>query len=784
VGKTQIALEYAYRHALEYSAVFWIGAETGEQIVASLLHIAEVLQLPGRDDKDQQRVITVVQHWFAMHEQWLLIWDNVEDLALLDRFLPSIRSGAILITTRCQVLGTLARGLDLPPMKHEEGTLFLLRRAKMLDSQATSEQVRQFAARTPAHYAAAADLVTTMGGLPLALDQTGAYLEETHCGLPAYLDLFRNRGAVLLQQRGEGSRDHPASVSTTFALAIAATAQRHPAVWDLLRVCALLQPDAIPEELFRLGGEHLGGTLQAACRDALEWDRVIAITCGYSLLFRQPETQTLSMHRLVQAVLLNAMTKAEWERWMKRVIHALDTLFPDLEQATEHGILRQGERLLPHTLLCLPQAPQSLALASLAHKVAQYLHVRGRYVEATPLYQQALHIREQTQGPDHPNVASSLKYLATHYMRQGKYAEAEPLYRQTVHVFEQALGPNHPDVARVLNNLALLYAEQGKYTEAEPLYCRAIHILEQTPGPDRHYMANVLHNLALLYQMQDKDAEAEPLHQRELHIREQTQGPDHPDMASALNILAELYRRQGKYTEAEPLYCRAIHILEQALGPDHHYVAHPLNNLALLYWAQGKYTEAEPLYLRALHLREQTLGPDHPYVAHPLHNLANLYSAQGKYEQAGSLYQRALSIREQHLGQQHPETAQILHDLAVFWQKRGKLDEALNLAERALSIRSQSQGDAHPKTIASRTLLVQLLQEQTPTVPSPETDPQTIPTAQEKLPVPTINVAVRGATKQVAYTRTPRHMMLERGGQSKVSKNAWALENGEKSEYD
>src|SRR5579863_7249426 len=32
VGKTQTALEYAYRHAFDYSAVFWIRAETTEQI--------------------------------------------------------------------------------------------------------------------------------------------------------------------------------------------------------------------------------------------------------------------------------------------------------------------------------------------------------------------------------------------------------------------------------------------------------------------------------------------------------------------------------------------------------------------------------------------------------------------------------------------------------------------------------------------------------------------------------------------------------------------------------
>src|SRR5579859_2635461 len=71
IGKTQIALEYAYRHALEYSAVFWIGAETDEQVISSLLHIAEVLQLPEQKDKDQQHVVTAVQRWFSTHGQWL-----------------------------------------------------------------------------------------------------------------------------------------------------------------------------------------------------------------------------------------------------------------------------------------------------------------------------------------------------------------------------------------------------------------------------------------------------------------------------------------------------------------------------------------------------------------------------------------------------------------------------------------------------------------------------------------------------------------------------------------
>jgi tetratricopeptide (TPR) repeat protein/DNA-binding XRE family transcriptional regulator len=617
IGKTQIALEYAYRYGLEYSAVFWIGAETVEQILSGMRSIAELVGLPERAETDQQRVVAVVQRWLATHSQWLLIWDNLEDLALLHRFLPPARLGTILITTRHQALGTLTQSMDLLPMEHIEGMLFLLRRAKMLGPQATGEQIQQQATNKPDEYAAAAELVTAMGGLPLALDQAGAYLEETQCGLPAYLELFRTRRTALLQQRGGGSQDHPASVATTFRLSITATAQRHPAVWDLLRVCALLQPDAIPEEIFRQGAEHLGVTLEAICRDRLEWNQVVAVAYSYSLLSRQPEEQTLSLHRLVQTVLLDALSPSEQEQWSRRAIGALDAVFPDVLPETEHAARRQAERLLPHALLCLRRAGatlESLVLASLAYKAAQYLRECGRYTEAEPLALKALSLREQILGPDHPDVATSLNYLAVLFRRQGKYVQAEPLLQRTLSIREQVLGFDHPEVARVLNNLAVLCWEQGKY------------------------------------------AEAEPFHQRALSVREQSLGPGHPLVASTLNNLAEIYIEHGKDAEAESLMRRALRILEQSLGPSHPLVASTLNGLANLSRAQSKYAETELIFQRALSIREQHLGQHHPETAQTLHDLAVFYQKQGRLSEAFSLVERALTIRLHSLGDAHPKT--------------------------------------------------------------------------------------------------------------------------------
>ena len=258
IGKTQLVVEYAYQHAREFAAIFWIGAESVETIVASFLDIAEVLQLPQRQEADQQQAIAAVQRWLTTHPGWLLIWDNLEDQELFQRFLPSTRHGVNLITTRSQAVGTLAQGIEVQTMEPEEGMLFLLRRAKVFAGRLESEQMSQCAVRFPADHAAAHTLVTIMGGLPLALDQAGAYIEESGCSVSDYLQRYTTQRAQLLERRGVLARDHPETIAATFRLASQCLAQDHPIAADLLRICALLHAEAIPEELFTAGALHLG----------------------------------------------------------------------------------------------------------------------------------------------------------------------------------------------------------------------------------------------------------------------------------------------------------------------------------------------------------------------------------------------------------------------------------------------------------------------------------------------------------------------------------------------
>jgi tetratricopeptide (TPR) repeat protein len=702
IGKTQLALEYAYRYHQDYQVVLWARAESTEALVSSYVAIATLLQLPEREVKEQDVTVQAVKIWLRTHRDWLFILDNADELALLPDFLPPNLGGHLLLTTRAAATGRLAHRLEIETLPPEQGALFLLRRAALLAPDAGLSQV------SPQEQELALQMSQELGGLPLALDQAGAYLEETGMDLASYWQIYQQRRTDLLEHRGGLVADHPAPVSTTWSLSFQKVEEKNPAAADLLRMCAFLSPDAIAEEVLTAGGSLLGLLLAEVTADAFRLNQAIEALRAYSFVRRDPKGKTLSVHRLVQAVVQDKLTETERRSWAERATHSVNSAFPDVEPST----WPQCERLLPQALTATQVIEQYQIIGGeagrLLHETASYLQARARYAEAEPLYQRALWIRKQCLGSESLQMAASLTGLASLYREQGKYAEAEPLYQRALRISEQRLGLDHLQVTHPLNGLALLYWDRGKYAEAEPLYQRVLRIRELHLGFEHPQVAYPLNGLARLYREQGKYAEAELLYQRALRIWEQHLGPEHPDVADSLNGLAHLYRAQGKYAEAESLYQRALRIREQHVGPEHPQVAYPLDGLASLYRAQGKYAEAESLCQRALRIREQYLGPEHPNVAYPLHNLASLYRAQGKYAEAEPLYQRALRIWEQHLGPEYPQVAYPLNNLASLYREQGKYAEAEPLYQRALHIREQVLGPEHPETAATMYSLARL----------------------------------------------------------------------------
>ena len=645
IGKTQTAVEYAYRYRHEYQAVLWAHAETYEALVADCIALARHLGLPEKDDQDIGPVIAAVKSWLETHTDWLLILDNVEDFSTTRELLPS--RGSVLVTTRSQLTGSLARRIDLEEMQPEEGALFLLRRIHLVDlaiSYGSAPSAERIKAR---------EIAELLAGLPLALDQAGAYIEETGCGLSDYLSLYLARRNELLGWHSLAHSDHPESAVTTWSLSFEKVEAANPAAADLLRVCAFLAPDAIPEEIITMGIPNFGPFLALCAADPLELDEALRELRRFSLVKRNPEAKTLSVHRLVQAVLRDAMHREEQRVWAERAIRAVNCAFP--ETIDDVGQWPQCERSLAHAHACailvdefglsLPEA------AALLNRADNYLLDHAQYSMAEAFLQKALGVRSILLGPAHPDVAESLNDLAVMYMLQKNYQKAEPLLRSALAIYEQQLGPNDHIVAVATNNTAILCSNQGKYAEAEALYRRSLAIWEHLHLPEHPDVARCLNNLARLYANLGDYEAAEPLYQRSLATWERIQGPKHPDVARCLNNLAKLYAAQGNCAEAELRFLQARAIREQLLGQDHPDVAQTLGDLAKLYMDQARYAQAEDLFLLALEVLEQALGPEHVSVAEVLENYASLLRQTEREAEAVRLATRAKAIRAKQTGQ-------------------------------------------------------------------------------------------------------------------------------------
>jgi tetratricopeptide (TPR) repeat protein/transcriptional regulator with XRE-family HTH domain len=706
VGKTQVAIEYAYRFHKEHSMVLWVQADTRDTIIASFLSIAELLNLPEKNDRDQDRVVKATLRWLSRHQGWLLIFDNVDDLEMVKLFLPTLPCGAILLTTRLQATGTIAQSIEIEKMTLEEGVLFLLRRAKILRAHAPSDW------SSNKEFRIAKTIWEEMDGLPLAIDQAGAYIENLQCTLSDYLGFYQKRRVQLLKERGYPVSGHPASVATTFTITMEKIQQGTPEAADLLRLCAFLDPDAIPEEIIINNTFYIENTLQTAIADEFSLNAILKVLLTYSLIHRNAQNKTFSIHRLVQAVIKDAIEEKVQEQWVEQALIIVNKAFPEVTYET----WKSCQRYLPHALSCasliLQHHLMSLEAARLLNQVGWYLQARAQYSQTEQFLERALSIRKEILGSQHLDTATTLDNLASLYRSHGQYARAEALLKQSLSIKDNVLGREHPLTAATLDNLARLYRDQGLYDQAEPLLMQSLNIKEMILGREHLATAATLNNLARLYRYQDRYEEAELLSQRALSIRETVLGPEHPDTATTLDNLASLYIFMGKFAQAEPLFQRALSIRETVLGPEHPDTATTLDNLAQLFLYRDEHIEAEALFRRALSIRETVLGPEHPGTATILDNLGQLYRFQKRRGEAEIFLRRALNIREKVLGPEHPYTATTTNNLAGLYRDQGLYEQAEPLFQQALSISKKKFGPRHPYTAVALNNLARLYREQ------------------------------------------------------------------------
>jgi serine/threonine protein kinase len=477
IGKTQIAIEYVYRYHSEYQVILWVRGDTREKMLSDIADIAITLNLKEPHEQEQRRAIEAVRTWLRKNTRWLLIIDNIEDLRLIQTLLPSAGRGHILLTTRTQTTGNIAQCIDLGKMTLEEGTLFLLKRTKKVPQDAALQDA------STVDLQKAQAIAEVFDGLPLALDQAGSYIEETGCSLSNYLCRYQTSRGKLLDMRGGFDFDHPASVTATFSSSFERVEKISPAAVELLRFCAFLHADAIPEELILTGVAELGPALQPLATDPTLLDEVLGILRKFSLVRRHSDTNTLSVHRLVQAVLQDSMSEETQLIWVERTMRAINQALPDVG---EFVMWHLCQRYMLHVQNCVALSEKwkivALEAARLMEQTGIYLQVQSQLTQAYALFERAANIRTLLADTGPAATVASLTHDFWHYYYQGQYALAERPLEQALKLLQQMPDLDQQSLAVCLGAFAHLSYQQGKYSQAEDYFLQALTIYEKHVG--------------------------------------------------------------------------------------------------------------------------------------------------------------------------------------------------------------------------------------------------------------------------------------------------------------
>ncbi|QXJ24059.1 tetratricopeptide repeat protein [Actinomadura graeca] len=676
VGKSEMALQYAHRARTRYEAVWWVTAESPQQVEAGLAGLTHHLVQDAARAATTEDAAAWAVGWLRAHPSWLLLLDNVTDPTHVAGLLGRLEGGHVLITSR--------RDVRWP------GTTRTLQLG-LLDPGPAAELITTITGRTtPEDRRTAAVIARELGYLPLALDQAAAYIRQTRITLGRYLGLLRQHPARYHAKAADGDKAQ-ATIARLWDITLHTLQEQDPEAAELVSVLAQYAPADVPRSI-------LGGGDEEATEAA---DAALGVLASHSMIDLTDET--VAMHRLTRAAVLSHARDISGDHAddTSRDL-ALDWLQASMPDAPDSDVSGWPvwRSLVVHVEAITASASSrpSQQLSHVLNQTGLFLIAQGEYQRANAMLTIAATNAEAALGPDHPDVATRLRHLAATHRALGRAAEALPLEERALAIAEAALGPDHHHVAIGLGHLAATYRALGRAAEALPLDQRAVAIAEAALGPDHPSVALGLGNLAVTLRALGRVAETLPLEQRALAIAEAALGPNHPDVAVGLGNLAVTLRALGRVAETLPLEERALAIAEAVLGPNHPDVATRLGSLAATLRALGRVAEAMPLFERALAIAETSLGPDHPDVATRLGHLAATHRALGQAVEALPLEQRALAIAEAALGPHHPDVATRWGNLAATYRALDRAVEALAAITQAEQCASAALGRQHPTT--------------------------------------------------------------------------------------
>ncbi|WP_026124370.1 FxSxx-COOH system tetratricopeptide repeat protein [Nocardiopsis baichengensis] len=685
VGKTQLAVEFAWRNRASYELVWWIPADTPTQIQQSLIDLAPRLGVDtDRDPASISRSVLEALRSGHPFQEWLLIYDNAADPEDVRNLLPSGGPGQVLISSRSpQWRNAGGSLLEVDVFRREESVELLRRRGP----EALTE--------------ADADLIADkLGDLPLAVEQTAVWLYETMMDPQDWLEVFDEKQEELLTSVAP-SPDYPWTVGATMNMALDRLYQTDPAALRLLQVCAFLAPQPIPRRLFN-GARNIEGPqefLEILSDPTVRLGRVLRSIDRYALARMDHRNGTFQLHKLVQETLKLPLTDEQRSEYR----HCAHQLLANFEPDAPESVMdwpRYAE-LQPHIWETEQWDCQSGWCRHLVCNQIRFLHLWGRPRAARTLAETTIRHWTHHLGPEHPQT---LRVQAAYALLLSTFGHFEDSHELTLHVVDTLTrlnGPDDPETLDVTIDLPTDLRKLGRFDEAIEVSADVLQRQERLMGrddPDTMFAAHV-HAVGL--RLLGRFDEAMEIDRYNLERRTELLGPENLRTLSSEYTLALGHMESGDYWRALDILENSRTIIERVYPADNQFRLGSLLVLSTVLRRIGRLEEALEISDEVYRTHVERDGPDSLYSLQAGGCHSVVLRAVGEHDQALALSQHTLDGLRSAYGPGHPLYADAAVNHAVVLRLMGRLDEARRLNEEALEVHRDRLGPEHPNTVAN-----------------------------------------------------------------------------------
>ncbi|KAL7922233.1 P-loop containing nucleoside triphosphate hydrolase protein [Trichoderma austrokoningii] len=544
-GKTQIALDYAYRQCHDPTcSVYWVHADNETTFTQDFKSIAKKLGLPS--NLDGEDLLMAVRYRIEASPPWVLILDNADNLRLfgmgytaqnalnpgghassLINFIPRGPKGQVLWTSRDErIAGDLVaarRAIKVSKMSPDEAKELF---NSVRNRQTSNDEAKDIAA-----------LLAELDWLPLAISQAAAYIRRTMTTVEEYMMKLKEgkkRWKILKQSQIDRHRRREVSNSIleTWNISMKYLQIHYRTSFQILHIHAFLDNQNIPFELLKHAAlyDYDSGVMDLFhnSRDADsssesddDGDKIteaIARLCDFSFLSVQAtddRTGAYKVHKLVQEAMRYGLGRKERKKEEKyfsaAALEIASSLFPASGPVSGPDVWNECEKYIAHAqqacewaTLC---AKESTA-AKLLTRLSDYLYYRGRWREREVADEKAVRLRKTTLGDKDPNTIQSMASLATTYHALGRYEKAEGISVEVLALRREILGDKHPDTIQSMASLAITYYALGRYEEDERVLVEVLALRREILGDKHPDTIQSMASLAATYHAPGRDEDA------------------------------------------------------------------------------------------------------------------------------------------------------------------------------------------------------------------------------------------------------------------------------------